>query len=218
MPGPPPSHLLASASLEVVGGSAPLLGMAQLFLDGLCPFPRCCPLFFLPFLPSPPRGRAVIHRVAVSVVAGQAALLARRLGLQPSLAPPGSPRSMCSMGLTASFLHSTSPSPRSGCRLEESTLRPWYGQVMWVGADSEGTQLGATDPHSCRRPSSPLRYPKSGPLPVWSQRQVQEPQGLPSSLSFQKDPRGALCSFLPHLARLPPPTPGLDLGCANKSV
>lgn len=144
--------------------------------------PGCCPLFFLPFLPSPPRGRAVITGLLCLWWLGKQPCWQGGWALSPPLAPPSSPRIAVLMGLTASFLLPPPPTLRSGCRWEETLLyAPGVDRYcMGGGLTVKGRSLVPYGPpYSCRRPSPPLPLPK-----IWacsqcerSQQQVQEPQG-----------------------------------------
>lgn len=108
--------------------------------------PGCCPLFFLPFLPSPPRGRAVITGLLCLWWLGKQPCWQGDWALSPLLVPPGSPQIAVLNGPHCLLPASTSPSPPIWLQIGgKLALCPWCGQVMYGwGADSEGTQLGAT--------------------------------------------------------------------------
>ena len=123
MLAPPHYASLASAGLEVGWRGEVLLPSEWpcYFWMGLVPSRVLSSL--LPSLPAlTPERQGGNHRVAVSVVAGQAACWQGGWVLSSPLAPPSSPRIAVLMGLTASFLSSPPLTPRSGCRLEETLL------------------------------------------------------------------------------------------------
>lgn len=123
MLAPPRYALLASASLEVAWRGEVLLPLEWpcYFWMGLVPS-RVLSFFFLPFLPSPPRGRVVITGLLCLWWLGRQPCWQGGWALSPPLAPPSSPRIAVLMGLTASFLSPPPLTPRSGCRLEETLL------------------------------------------------------------------------------------------------